>query len=76
MVDDNAHTDIAMQPIDGVDFVRLIRHAADSPIPTVPVIIVTGHCTVAKVAEARDAGVNEFMAKPVTAKGRARPDSG
>ena len=76
MVDDNAHTDIAMQPIDGVDFVRLIRHAADSPNPTVPVIMVTGHCTVAKVAEARDAGVNEFMAKPVTAKGRARPDSG
>jgi DNA-binding response OmpR family regulator len=62
-------TDIAMQPIDGVDFVRLIRHAADSPNPTVPVIMVTGHCTVAKVAEARDAGVNEFMAKPVTAKG-------
>ena len=62
-------TDIAMQPIDGVDFVRLIRNSKDSPAPTVPVIMVTGHCTKVKVDEARDAGVNEFMAKPVTAKG-------
>ncbi len=62
-------TDIAMQPIDGVDFVRLIRNSSDSPAPTVPVIMVTGHSTRAKVDEARDAGVNEFLAKPVTAKG-------
>lgn len=62
-------TDIAMQPIDGVDFVRLLRNAADSPNPTVPVIMITGHSTMAKVYEARDAGVNEFLTKPVTAKG-------
>ena len=62
-------TDIAMQPIDGVDFVRLLRNSNDSPNPHVPVIMITGHATPAKVAEARDAGVNEFLAKPVTAKG-------
>ena len=62
-------TDIAMQPIDGVDFVRLIRNSNDSPRPTVPVIMITGHSTKARVDEARDAGVNEFMTKPVTAKG-------
>jgi two-component system, chemotaxis family, chemotaxis protein CheY len=62
-------TDIAMQPIDGVDFVRLVRNSADSPNPTVPIIMITGHSTQSKVVEARDAGVNEFLAKPVTAKG-------
>jgi CheY-like chemotaxis protein len=62
-------TDIAMQPIDGVDFVRLLRNSNDSPNPTVPVIMITGHSTQSKVVEARDAGVNEFLVKPVTAKG-------
>ena len=62
-------TDIAMQPIDGVDFVRLIRNSEDSPAPTVPVIMITGHATKARVDEARDAGVNEFLAKPITARG-------
>ena len=62
-------TDIAMQPIDGVDFVRLLRNSNDSPNPTVPVIMITGHSTASKVVEARDAGVNEFLVKPVTAKG-------
>jgi FixJ family two-component response regulator len=34
-----------------------------------PVIMVTGHSTLARVHEARDAGVNEFLAKPLTARG-------
>jgi DNA-binding NtrC family response regulator len=35
----------------------------------VPVIMITGHSTLQRVAEARDAGVNEFLAKPLTARG-------
>ena len=31
--------------------------------------MITGHSTVARVNEARDAGVNEFLAKPLTARG-------
>lgn len=31
--------------------------------------MVTGHSTEQQVKEARDAGVNEFLAKPVTARG-------
>jgi DNA-binding NtrC family response regulator len=34
-----------------------------------PVIMITGYTTQKRVAEARDAGVNEFLAKPVTARG-------
>jgi CheY-like chemotaxis protein len=62
-------TDLSMQPLDGIDFVRLLRNSPDSPTPTVPVIMITGHSTFARVNEARDAGVTEFLAKPLTARG-------
>jgi DNA-binding NtrC family response regulator len=35
----------------------------------IPVIMITGHSTQRRVSEARDAGVNEFLAKPLTARG-------
>jgi two-component system chemotaxis response regulator CheY len=62
-------TDLAMQPLDGIDFVRLLRNSPDSPNPMIPVIMITGHATQRRVAEARDAGVTEFLAKPLTARG-------
>jgi CheY-like chemotaxis protein len=62
-------TDLAMQPLDGIDFVRLLRNSPDSPNQMAPVIMITGHSTSRRVGEARDAGVNEFLAKPVTARG-------
>lgn len=61
--------DLSMQPVGGIDFLRLIRTAPDSPNPMAPVIMITGHTTLKRVAEARDAGVNEVLAKPVTARG-------
>jgi len=62
-------TDLAMEPLDGIDLLRLLRNSPDSPDPLCPVIMITGHTTQKRVAEARDAGVNEFLAKPVTARG-------
>lgn len=62
-------TDLTMGPLDGIDFVNLLRNSPDSPAPFCPVIMITGHSTMRRVAEARDAGVNEFLAKPVTARG-------
>jgi CheY-like chemotaxis protein len=62
-------TDLSMQPLDGIDFVRLLRNSPDSPNQMAPVIMITGHSTFARVNEARDAGVNEFLAKPLTARG-------
>ncbi len=62
-------TDLSMQPLDGIDFVRLLRRSPDSPNPMCPVIMITGHSTMARVNEAREAGVNEFLAKPLTARG-------
>ena len=62
-------TDLSMQPLDGIDFVRLLRRSPDSPNQMCPVIMITGHSTMSRVSEARDAGVNEFLTKPLTARG-------
>lgn len=61
-------TDLSMQPLDGIDFVRLLRTSPSSPNPMIPVIMITGHSTAARVGQARDAGVSEFLTKPLTAQ--------
>jgi len=61
-------TDLSMGPLDGLHFVQLLRRAPESPNPYTPVIMITGHSTERRVNEARDVGVNEFLAKPVTAR--------
>jgi two-component system, chemotaxis family, chemotaxis protein CheY len=65
---DIVFTDLNMKPMDGIDFVRRLRTAPDSPNPFAPVIMITGHSTRSRVEAARDAGVNEFLAKPITAR--------
>lgn len=62
-------TDWIMEPLDGIDFTRMVRTAPDSPNPFVPIIMLTAHTSLKRVIEARDSGVTEFLAKPVTAKG-------
>lgn len=59
--------DIAMEPLSGIEFVKLLRTADDSPSPYVPIIMLTAYSERTHVAAARDAGATEFCAKPVTA---------
>jgi two-component system chemotaxis response regulator CheY len=66
---DVAIVDFQMAPMDGLEFTRQLRDPATSPNPTLPIIMITGHADAARVARARDAGVNEFLVKPVTARG-------
>jgi len=61
-------TDLAMSPLDGMDFLRLLRNSPHSPSPMCPVLMISGHSTERRVREARDAGVNAFLSKPVTAR--------
>lgn len=65
---DLALVDYKMFPLDGVEFTRLVRNSPDSPNPYLPIIMMTGHSGKERVYEARDAGVTEFLAKPITAK--------
>jgi CheY-like chemotaxis protein len=59
--------DYLMDDVDGVAFLKKLRHETQSPAPYVPVIMLTAHSERARVEAARDAGVTEFCAKPVTA---------
>lgn len=61
-------SDLAMAPMDGIEFTRHVRTHESSPNPFVPIIMITGHTEKYRVEEARDAGVTEFLAKPITAR--------
>jgi len=65
---DLAIVDFNMFPLDGVEFTRLVRNSPDSANPYLPIIMMTGHSERSRVVEARDAGVTEFVVKPITAK--------
>jgi two-component system, chemotaxis family, chemotaxis protein CheY len=65
---DVAMVDFRMDPIDGVEFTRLVRNAKDSVDIFLPIIMLTGYADRARVIEARDAGVTELIVKPVTAQ--------
>ncbi len=60
--------DWEMSPLDGLELVRMVRTGSDSPNPYIPILMITGHSELHRVEEARDAGVNEFLVKPVSAK--------
>ena len=60
--------DWEMKPVNGIDFALRIRNDKASPNPYVPIIMMTGHSDLKHVIAARDAGINEFVTKPVAAK--------
>jgi CheY-like chemotaxis protein len=61
-------TDMVMKPMDGLELTRHIRNDERSPNPFVPIIMISGHTEKYRVEAARDAGVTEFLAKPITAQ--------
>jgi len=60
--------DWQMDGMNGLELTRMIRTSSQSPNPFVPIIMLTGHTHLDHVRQARDAGVNEFLAKPVSAR--------
>lgn len=53
--------------LDGIGFLRRIRNHQQTPNPFVPVIMLTAYTELNRVCTARDAGMHEFLAKPVSA---------
>jgi len=65
---DLVFVDLEMAPLGGLEFTRRVRTDPDSANPYLPIIMMTGHTQARRVMEARDAGVTEFLAKPISAK--------
>jgi len=61
-------TDWRMRPIDGITLTRMIRRNETKVSPYIPIILMTGHTDRGNIFEARDAGVTEILAKPITPK--------
>jgi CheY-like chemotaxis protein len=61
-------TDWAMPIFDGIELTKTIRQPGGNANPFVPIIMLSGHSEKRRVMEARDAGVTEFLAKPIAAK--------
>ena len=66
-VPDIVISDWVMPVFDGLELTRAIRNA-DSANPYTSIIMMTGHTERSKVLQARDAGVTEFLVKPMSAK--------
>jgi two-component system chemotaxis response regulator CheY len=59
--------DWAMPIFDGLEFARMIREPDTNASPFTPIIMLTAHSERKRVTAARDAGVTEFMVKPISA---------
>lgn len=59
-------TDLVMAPMDGLEFARRVRRGGNGINPMVPIIMVTSYPERERVKAARDAGVSEFLIKPIT----------
>ena len=60
--------DWSMPIFDGLELAQMIRQPDGSGNPYTPIIMLTGHSDKRRVMMARDAGVTEFLAKPISAK--------
>jgi len=61
-------TDWVMPIFDGLELAEMIRQPGANANPYVPIIMLTGHSEKKRVISARDVGITEFLAKPISAK--------
>ena len=64
---DLAFVDFKLGGIDGLDFCRRIRNGPDSPDIYMPIIMITAYSERGRVLQAINAGVDEFLVKPIRA---------
>lgn len=60
--------DNVMDPINGTELTRLVRSGQTKADPMTPIIMVSGETSKELIVSARDAGVNEFLAKPISTR--------
>lgn len=59
-------TEVHMEPVDGLALMKRIRTEPTSPNPFVPIVVLSGDAERNTVLQARDAGANAFLLKPVS----------
>ena len=59
-------TNWQMPNLDGVALTRKLRNLKESFDPYLPIIMVSGYSEEGRVIQARDAGVSEYLAKPIS----------
>ena len=60
-------TDIKMPIFDGIELIEMIRNPDGSKFSFLPIIVLSAYSEKKFVVQARDAGVSEFLCKPVSA---------
>lgn len=60
--------DLYMAPVDGFEFIEKLRSGAGNFDCSVPVIVVSGTANIENVDQAKRAGANEFLAKPISVR--------
>lgn len=65
------HTDLViadrlMQPMDGLEMTRRLRRRQTSINPAIPILMVSGKMDAASVKSGIDAGVTDFLVKPLS----------
>ena len=64
---DIAFVDFKLSGLDGIDFCKRIRLDPDSPNRYLPLVMITAYSERRRVIDAINAGVDEFLVKPVRA---------
>jgi two-component system, chemotaxis family, chemotaxis protein CheY len=60
--------DLMMQGMDGFEFLRQLRKATPYPACETPTIILSSNGDLNSILQARDAGMNEYLVKPISPK--------
>ena len=56
------------EDMDALQFLRMVRRSDDSPDQRVPIVVVTANKNLSEVSRARDSGMTEYLAKPISQK--------
>jgi len=55
------------QGIDGIELAKMVRQSENSPDQYMPIIMLSAHSERQRITTARDAGITEFVTKPISA---------
>lgn len=55
--------------MDAIKYLSVVRNSQTSRDPFVPVVVISAYCEYTHICIARDAGMNEYLSKPISAKG-------